>query len=268
LLRKGPGDRRAFGEDIEDMPNLLPDWHLTLPWGLGLFGMREAGRLIWFSALLTLGVMIVILLIMPPLLKRPFPKQVGYAAFPAMIIGGLILTRFLPDIVGGNHNGVQRIVALLVLGALAGHTLLMVASREPRDPNRETTWAESYLGAVGVFALFVLGYAIVPHEWLEFANAQLEWGDSGKLVFSNSDQIFGIVDFPFNFDFPAMRDIVVTGIYATVLVANLIMWSKWQRRFEVKAPTEGETAPARRSRFGRPLRRTEPAPAAAATEGA
>jgi hypothetical protein len=46
-----------------------------------------------------------------------------------------------------------------------------------------------------------------------------------------------------------------------VLGANLFLWTKWQRRFEVKAEPEGETAPARRSRFGRPLRRTaEPPP--------
>src|SRR4051812_41926698 len=109
------------------MPNLLPNWHLTLPWGLGLFGVREGGRLIWASALFTVGMMIVILLIVPPLLKRPFPKQAGFAAFPAIIIGGLLLARFVPDIVGGNHNGVQRIVVLLTLAALAGHTLLMVA---------------------------------------------------------------------------------------------------------------------------------------------
>jgi hypothetical protein len=246
------------------MPNLLPDWHLTLPWGLGLFGMREAGRLIWSSALFTVGVIIVLLLIRPPLLKRPFPKQVGYAIFGVIIVGGLIVARFAPDIVGGNHNGVQRIVVLLTLGALAGHTLLMVASREPRDPERQATWAECFLGAVGVFALFILGYAIVPHEWLTFANAQLEWGDSSKFVWTNSDQIFGIIDFPFNFDFPALRDIIVSGIYVTVLGANLILWTMWQRRFEVKAPAEAETAPARRSRFGRPLRRREPEPATAA----
>lgn len=249
------------------MPNLLPDWHLTLPWGLGLFGMREAGRLIWGSVLLTFGIMIVVLLLMRPLLKRPFPKEVGYAAFPVIIIGGLVLARFAPDVLGGNHNGIQRIVVLLTLGALATHTLLMVASREPRDPNRQATWAECFAGAVGVFALFILGYAVVPHEWLTFANAQLEWGDSSKYVWTSHDSIFGIVNFPFDFNFPALRDIVVTGIYVTILGANLFMWTKWQRRFEVKAVPEGETAPARRSRFGRPLRRSEPA-ATTAPEGA
>jgi hypothetical protein len=29
------------------MPNLLPDWHLHLPWDLGDFDLRDAGRLIW-----------------------------------------------------------------------------------------------------------------------------------------------------------------------------------------------------------------------------
>ena len=241
------------------MPNLLPNWHLTLPWGLGLFGVREAGRLIWASALFTLGMVIVILLIMPPLVKRPFPKAVGYAAFPVIIIGGWVLAALI--------DSLQRTIVLATFALLAAHVLMMVASREPRDANRKATWAESFAGAVGVFAMFVLGYAVIPHEWLTFANAQLEWGDSGKFVWRAHDKILGLFwEYKFDFNFPALRDIVVTGIYITVLVANLMLWTKWQRRFEVKAAPEGETAPARRSRFGRPLRRTEPA--APAPEGA
>jgi len=68
------------------------------------------------------------------------------------------------------------------------------------------------------------------------------------------------VHYPFSFDFPAMRDIVVTMIYGVVLITNLKLWIMWQKRFEVKAESTPETAPERRSRFGRPLRRTVPEP--------
>jgi hypothetical protein len=232
------------------MPNLLPDWTLTLPGDLGAFTLREAGRLIWSILLTGYGITIVLLLIKPPLLKRPFPNRAGYALFGVILVGGLVLGKLIPDI--------QRTIVWLTLAALAGHSLLMIASRKPRDPEQKATWSECYVGALGVFALFTLAYAIVPHEWLTFANANLEWGDSSKFVFQSNEEILGFVgiNYPFSLDYPAVRDIVVTVIYIVFLGLNLKLWSMWQKRHEVAVPAgEGdETAPARRSRFGRPLR--------------
>lgn len=231
------------------MPNLLPDWHLTLPWDLGLFDLRAAGRLVWATLLLVIGIAFVITLLKPPALKRPFPKQVGFALFPVIIIVGLVLGKLIPDF--------QRSIVWLTLAAVVAHALLMVASREPRDPARECTWSEAFAGALGIFALFAVGYAIVPHEWLTFANAQLGWGDNTKFVFKSNQDIFGLlpVHYPFNLDFPAIRDIAVTMIYVVVLTTNLKFWVMWQKRHEVAPePAEGDV-PAKRSRFGRPLQR-------------
>jgi hypothetical protein len=235
------------------MPNLLPDFSFDLPWGLGEFDLRAAGRLIWFSLLLIYGVAIVVALVMPPKLKRPFPDVVGYALIPVIIVGGLVL--------GAIVTSLQRTIILAAIAALAAHIFMLVLSRKPRDPERPATWAECFAGAVGAFALFMLGYAIVPHEWLTFADAQLEWGDNSKFVFQSGEPIFGLFyKYPFSFDFPALRDIVVTGMYVQFLVVNVWLWVKWQKRFEVKAAPEGAAAPERRSRFGRPLKRTEPSP--------
>lgn len=240
------------------MPNLLPDWTLTLPWGLGDFAVRPAGRLIWFSILLVYGIAIVVALIRPPVLKRPFPDAVGYALIPAIIVGGLVLGKVVSPL--------QRTIILAAIAALAAHVFMLVLSRKPRDSERPTTWAEAFAGAVGVFALFLLAYAIVPHEWLTFADAQLEWGDSAKFVWQANDPILGLFwEYKFNFDYPALRDIVVTGIYVILLGLNVKLWVMWQRRHEVKAAPDVAAAPARRSRFGRPLRRAEPA--ATAPEG-
>ncbi|MSO78333.1 MAG: hypothetical protein EXQ79_01860 [Acidimicrobiia bacterium] len=248
------------------MPNLLPDWSLTLPWGLGEFDVRAAGRLIWFSLLLIYGIAIVVALIKPPLLKkRPFPDIVGYALIPAIVIGGWVL--------GALIDSLQRTIILATIALLAVHIFSLVISRKPRDPDKKTTWAECFAGAVGVFALFALGYAIVPHEYLTFANAQLEWGDNSKFIFTSNDNILGLINihYPFNFDFPALRDILVTVIYGVLLTTNLKLWVMWQDRFEVKAEPDPAAVPERKSRFGRPLRRTAPEPVgatAAAPEGA
>jgi hypothetical protein len=245
------------------MPNLLPDWTLTLPFALGQWNVRAAGRLSLATLLLIVGMTFVVTLIKPPALKRPFPTALGIALFPVLIVGGLVLGKVLIDY--------QRTIVWLTIAAVVAHALLMVASRQPRDPERKATWVECMTGAVAVFALFALGYAIIPSEWLTFANAKLGWGDSTKFVFTSHEHILGLinVNYPFNLDFPAMRDIVVSVIYGVMLTTNLKLWVMWQKRLEVKpAPAEGEATPLKRSRFGRPLRRAERTPVAASVEGA
>jgi hypothetical protein len=229
------------------MPNLLPDWTLTLPWDLGDFNTRAAGRLIWSIVLMVIGIAIVITLIKHPGVKRPFPTWVGVLLFPVIIIGTLVLGALIPSL--------QRTIILAGMGVLVVHLLLMVASAKPRDPDEEATWAECIAGAVGVFALMALAYAIIPHEWLTFANADLEWGESSKFVWTSSEDILGFIPihYPFNLDFPALRDIVVTLIYVVFLGLNLKLFVMWQQRYQVPAETD-QAAPSRLSRFGRPLR--------------
>jgi hypothetical protein len=252
------------------MPNLLPNWTQTLPWDLGVFNTREAGRLIWSIVLLIIGIAIVLTLIKPPKLKRPFPTKVGVALFPVIIVGTLLLGKLIPSF--------QRSIVLIGMGVLVVHMFLMIASRKPRDPEQVTTWSEAFAGAVGVFALMAVAYAIVPHEFLTFANADLEWGDSSKFIFQSGHEILGFlpVNWPFSMDYPALRDIVVTMIYVVVLGLNLKLFVMWQDRFKVEAATDDGTPP-KRSRFGRPLRKSapeagapEPTPVAAAAtpEGA
>ncbi len=221
------------------MPNLLTDW---LPW------IHPAGRLIWGSMALVVGLIFVVVLLKRPLLRRPFPDRVGYAAFPVILGVGIVGARVLTDI--------QTLVVWATAVALLFHGLLMVASSKGRSADEPATWAECFAGATAVFALLIVGYAIVPSEWLNYANSYLQWGDTTKFVWKSSEQmLFFPWHWPFNLDFPALRDIVVTLIYGVVIGANLKLWVMWQHRHEVKeAPADAGAAPARRSRFGRPLR--------------
>ncbi len=67
--------------------------------------------------------------------------------------------------------------------------------------------------------------------------------------------LFLPVNWPFNLDFPGLRDIATVGIYGAVLTANLKLFVSWQHRHQVKeAAATDEATPARRSRFGRPVR--------------
>src|SRR4029079_2090070 len=239
------------------MPNLLPDW---LPW------IHPAGRLIWSVILFTVGIIFVVALVTPPVLKRPFPNAVGYSLFAIIPIVGWIIAGLLPDTANSADWELDAIIVDLVLLALVAHGLLMVASRQPKPADYKATWAECFLGAVGTFALMTLAYGVIPHEWLTYANGYLKWGDTSKFVWrSGQDMLIFPWHWPFNLDCPALRDIVVSMIYGAMLTLNIALFVLWQKRNVVVEKPAQDATPAKRSRFGRPLRRGEgrgaPAPA-------
>src|SRR4029079_12979623 len=97
-------------------------------------------------------------------------------------------------------------VALLIIGLGIAFWL----SKRPK-PNRPATWAECMAGAVGVFALMTLAYAVVPHEWITFSDKYLQWGTTKFLVKSGQDVIilswFGW-KFPFDINMKAISEII------------------------------------------------------------
>jgi hypothetical protein len=150
-------------------------------------------------------------------------------------------------------------VVLLVIGLIIAGIL---ASRP--KPNRPATWSECIAGAVGVFALMTLAYAVIPSEYITFSDKYLQW-DTTKFVFQSHQDVFGlgIANWPFNMTKQALRDIIVVGIYIVLFGLNIALFVKWQKRGQV---TEPAAERPRRSRFGRPLRRPA-TPAVAAVEG-
>jgi hypothetical protein len=135
-------------------------------------------------------------------------------------------------------------------------------------PDRPATWSECMAGAVGVFALMTLAYAVIPSEWITFSDKYLQW-DTTKFVFRSHQEIFFAPwwNWPFDMNKQAVRDIIVVGIYVVFFGLNLKLFVDWQKRGTADAEPAAEKP--RVSRFGRPLRRPRPAvPAAAgATNG-
>jgi len=234
------------------MPNLLPDW---LPW------IQPAGRLIWSVIIFTVGVVFVFALMKPPVLKRPFSNGVAYSLFAIIPIVGWIIAGLLPDTANIADWELDAIIVDLVLLILVAHGLLLVASRQPKPADHTATWVECFLGAVGTFALMTLAYGVIPHEWLTFANSYMKMGDNSHFFLQRGQWIEtdwfgqGIHVPPFNIDMPAIRDIIVTGIYIAMLSLNIFLFAAWQKRNVVVEAPAPDTTPAKRSRFGRPLRR-------------
>lgn len=148
--------------------------------------------------------------------------------------------------------------ARLLISTVA--TIALIATmailvKRPR-PAHKTTWAQAMGGAVAVWGAFVLTYGILPHEWLNFADAFLGWRE---------DFIYrgGIYDsIPIDITGRVYRDIVASGIYGYLVFANIMIFSKWQKR---PLATIGDAIPdstdvpvdsapkKKRSAFGRPV---------------
>jgi lysylphosphatidylglycerol synthetase-like protein (DUF2156 family) len=163
-----------------DVPNLLPE----SVFGVNLDWMRPAGRLIWSTVMLVIGVAVV-----------------GYLA-----------TR-------------------------------------PKRAAEPATWAATIAGAMFVWVLLILAYGTVPHEWLNFSSAYLDFGKNTFALRQSS-----VV--PFDVTREAVAHIVVSGIYVALLGLNVALFVRWQQR-KVAEPVDGEdTTAARAPWFRRRLQRT------------
>ena len=128
-------------------------------------------------------------------------------------------------------------VGLLVIGLI----IIAVLMRRPK-PDRPATWAECMAGAVGVFAMITLAYAVVPHEWITFSDKYLQWGTTKFMVRSGQEVLF--LKFPFDINMKAISDIIATGIYVVMFGLNLCPL----RRLAEARRGEGGDAPTRRRR--------------------
>jgi hypothetical protein len=147
-------------------------------------------------------------------------------------------------------------IGLFVIGLI----VILLLMRRPK-PDRPSTWAECIAGAVGVFMMMTLAYAVIPHEWITFSDKYLQWDTTVFVFRSNQKMLFFPWNWPFNFDKHNIRDIIVVIIYGIAIGLNIGLFVQWQKRGQEKP--EVEEAQPKRSRFGRPLRRRQTAAAGA-----
>ena len=140
-------------------------------------------------------------------------------------------------------------ITLLVIGVV-----LCLAVGKRRPPGTPVTWGEAFVAGTFVFALMVVAYGVVPHQWLDYADNELLWRADKLLVSISGDGLTwgqeakdagGSGRILINYQ--AIRDIVASLFYIIFLGAHIYLWSVWQKRGRTKAPAEVS------SRFGRPM---------------
>ena len=161
---------------------------------------------------------------------------------------------------------VAFIFSVIVLVALITGAMRYAKRRPIGTP---LTWGEAMVAALFVFFVMFLGWGIMPHQWLNYADNALQWrkdkigiptGPFGHFLFHgvNNDVIGAKTNvlFPNGVPLPnghfiitaeAARDVVAVLLYGITLVTMGTCWGKWQRRGEEK-PKELPV-----SAYGRPL---------------
>lgn len=124
-----------------------------------------------------------------------------------------------------------------------GFGVFFVLLKRPKS-ELPTTWAQAMAGAFGVFAMFLLTYGVVPHEWLTWADSNLGLREDRKLIDTYAVDISG----------RALRDIVASVIYIVFLALNVVTWVMWQKRGTAKPkPAAAAPTPVGTSAFSRPV---------------
>ena len=136
------------------------------------------------------------------------------------------------------------VVTVVLVAAILAYT-------KRRPVGTPVTWGEAMFGAMIVFFGMFWIYGVVPHQWLAWADNELNW---------RTDKLFvgpgGILraqaqggSFPFTITYVVIRDIIASGIYVVGVGAQVALWMIWQNRGKKAEAAEAVEL----SSFGRPL---------------
>src|SRR5437899_4868059 len=101
----------------------------------------------------------------------------------------------------------------------------IVAFGKRRPVGAPLTWGEAIAAATFCFALMFWAYGVVPHQWLQWANNELEWNAAKPLVRADQFTFFGdtIRLPPFYMSKETLSHSIVVGIYGVFLTAQVAL---------------------------------------------
>jgi len=131
-----------------------------------------------------------------------------------------------------------------------GLALAAIPYAKRRPKGTPVSWGEAMIAATYVFGVMFVAFGVVPHQWIDHADRNLEWSKS-KVIYGPFDLLKPKANggnFPFTASYEALRDIVVIVLHVWYFGLILYLWKVWQGRGDTKPSTELAT-----STYGRPL---------------
>ena len=201
--------------------------------------MRDRAQLLRAFLLMSVGGLATLLFVGVPVLGQLPKKELGIipTGFPVRL---------------------EFFVALFFL--IAGTAVIFAVGRR-RPPGTPLTWGEALVGATFVFGIMLVGYGVVPNEWLKWADNQLLWrpdriwfavSSKWPVIFTGTNAATEAAAGRGRIivSFQSLRDIIAAGLYIVMLGAHVALWIAYQKRGR-RPTTVAEVA--RTSTFGRPV---------------
>lgn len=138
--------------------------------------------------------------------------------------------------------------SLLVSFVLLG---IVLAAVKRRPVGASLTWGEAMAAAIFVFFGLFWVYGVVPHQWLTWAENELEWRPDAFLVGPSATTL---TDVPFNVSKQTLADAIAALIYGVFLSVHVALWSVWQGRGD-KVERRRKALEEKTTAYGRPLAR-------------
>lgn len=119
------------------------------------------------------------------------------------------------------------------------------------------TWGEAMVAGTYVFFVLFWAYGVVPHQWLTWADSELNWrpdviwfGPGGSITMPIVGWSLETPWIPLVISAQAIRDVIATVIYVVLLGVQIWFWVWWQNRDKRAAAAQAvePTTP-----YGRPL---------------
>lgn len=172
---------------------------------------------------------------------------IHWASFPRTEVVHGVEVPYVVDYLNWFPRGIiwKGIGYLIVLGAttmaLVGATLLWVL-------NQPMTWARATIAAFLAWIALVFYFGIVPSEWLNFAQSDLEW--SGQVVFVTIPA-FLMLGNTVEISYSALTDMISGGYHVAMLGVAAVFALQVQK---IKEGRPAGAGPAEaKSPYGRPL---------------
>jgi hypothetical protein len=188
-------------------------------------------------------------------------KAIGWGllalGFGALVIGVIWIhyTSLPEEVDAGFFDWIPSNTLLKGLGYLvvfAASQMLVIGALFVWVLNQRMTWARALFAAVIAWVELVLIFGMVPSEWLNYAQTDLDWSSQRTAVVIPPVLVLGN---DVEISYAAIKDSISMGYHIVMLVAAAVFVLQLQKMKQGRPASAEKAAPT--SPYGRPLIRGE-----------